>query len=67
MTTDGKKSPKVVWTKTELSFKSNFNIDLCRQNKVKDLQNSTALASLSKGSSSDISILAVAYLAFKMP
>ena len=28
MTTDGKKSPKGVWTKTELSFKSNFNIDL---------------------------------------
>ena len=28
MTTDGKKSPRGVWSKTELSFKSNFNIDL---------------------------------------
>ena len=31
MTTDGKKSPKGVWTKTELSFKSNFNLVLSRK------------------------------------
>ena len=35
MTTDGKKSPKGVWTKTELSFKSNFNIDLSMSAKTK--------------------------------
>ena len=36
MTTDGKKSPKGVWTKTELSFKSNFNIDLSMSAKLKE-------------------------------
>ena len=35
MTTDGKKSPRGVWTKTELSFKSNFNIDLSMSAKTK--------------------------------
>ena len=35
MTTDGKKSPRGVWTKTELSFKSNFNIDLSMSVKTK--------------------------------